>query len=294
MQIELKTSLKRFMKKTNGLILINKPSGYTSRDIVNIVSKSLGTKKVGHTGTLDPLASGLLVVLFGKYTKLVDTLTCLDKEYIAEIKLGVATDTLDITGNILEEKTFNITKDDILKVFASFIGKYQMEVPIYSAIKVNGKKLYEYARSKEEVKLPVKEVEIYDLKLISYEKDIIKFETHVSKGTYIRSLIRDICKKLNVLGTMNSLVRTKQGKFILESANTLDNIKNNNYHILDLKDILEDIQEYQIPENQYSKIKNGNPLTLTLQNKYLLMTYLGSNIALYKKEQDIYKPLIMY
>ncbi len=144
----------------NGFLIINKPVGYTSRDVVNIVGKSLKTKKVGHTGTLDPIASGVLVICIGRYTKLVDHLTSLEKEYIAEIKLGVMTDTLDITGNILEEKDFNLTKEQITETLKKFIGKYKMEVPIYSAIKVKGKKLYEYARKNIEVELPVKEVDI--------------------------------------------------------------------------------------------------------------------------------------
>ena len=123
----------------SGIIIVDKPKGYTSRDIVNIVSLEIHEKKVGHTGTLDPLATGVLVICFGKYTKLVDMLTALDKEYIAEIKLGIETDTLDITGNVLRKKDVSITKEQILKVFSKFIGVYQMEVPLYSAIKVHGK-----------------------------------------------------------------------------------------------------------------------------------------------------------
>lgn len=127
------------MKMTNGILIVNKEPNYTSRDVVNIVSKKLQTKKVGHTGTLDPLASGVLVICVERYTKLVDLLTCLNKEYIAEIKLGIATDTLDITGNILESKSFDITQETIKETLESFIGEYQMEVPIYSAIKVGAK-----------------------------------------------------------------------------------------------------------------------------------------------------------
>ena len=210
----------------SGIIIVDKPKDYTSRDIVNIISRELHEKSVGHTGTLDPLATGVLVVCIGKYTKLVDRLTSLNKEYIAEIKLGVETDTLDITGNILKKEEVSVTKEQILKVFSKFIGEYQMEVPLYSAIKVNGKKLYEYARNGEEVKLPIKKVHIYELELLSYQSDIITFRCKVEKGTYIRSLIRDITKSLGVVGTMNNLVRIKQGNFKIEEACSLEDICN--------------------------------------------------------------------
>lgn len=276
----------------NGLLVVNKPQGYTSRDIVNIVSKKLEIKKVGHTGTLDPLASGVLVICVGRYTKLVNFLTSFDKEYIAEIKLGIKTDTLDITGNILEEKDFLVTKNDILNVFASMIGQYEMEVPIYSAIKINGKKLYEYARKKEEVELPIKTVQIHELELLEFHNDIIKFRTKVEKGTYIRSLIRDICKKLNTIGTMNSLVRTKQGNFVLEDAITLHDIENETFSLKNIRDVLK-IKEIELTEQNVKKVKNGNSLEIKSQEEYLLFTYQKKEIAIYKKEINLYKPYIM-
>ena len=204
------------------LLVVNKEKNLTSRDIVNNLTKIFNTKKIGHTGTLDPIATGVLVCLFGKYTKLVDLLTSLDKEYIAEIKLGIKTDTGDITGSIIENKKYNITKEEIIKVFKEFPQKYEQTVPKYSAVKINGKKLYEYARNNIEIELPKREVSIFSLELIDYEKDIIKFKTHVSKGTYIRSLIEDICEKLGTIGTMNNLIRTKQGGFDIEDSFILD------------------------------------------------------------------------
>ena len=152
----------------SGILVIDKPEGYTSRDVVNIVGKELGTKKIGHTGTLDPLATGVLVLCIGKYTKLTNLLTSLDKEYIAEMKLGILTDTLDITGTVLKQEAFHVTKMQILKTFSHFLGNYHMEVPMYSAIKVNGRKLYKYARNGEKVSLPVKDVHIYELELLSF------------------------------------------------------------------------------------------------------------------------------
>lgn len=273
----------------NCLIILNKPSGYTSRDIVNIISKKLKTRKVGHTGTLDPLASGVLVLTVNRYTKLGELLTSLDKEYIAEIKLGIMTDTLDITGNIIAKEEFKITREDIEKVFKSFIGKYQMEVPIYSAIKVKGKKLYEYARNNEKVELPIKNVEIKELELLDFHNDIIKFRTKVEKGTYIRSLIRDICLRLNTIGTMNSLVRTKQGNFTLDSANELEQDK---YNFLKITDVL-NIMTYNLQENEYQKVINGNKLNLNSNEKILLLTYEKEEIAIYQKKEDFYLPHIM-
>ncbi len=276
----------------NGLVIINKPKDYTSRDIVNIVGKVLKTKKVGHTGTLDPLAEGVLVVCIGRYTKLVDMLTCYDKEYIAEIKLGIKTDTLDITGNVLEKKDFNVKKENIEEVFKKFIGKYVMEVPIYSAIKVNGKKLYEYARNNIEVKLPTKTVNIYELELLSYHDDIIRFRTKVEKGTYIRSLIRDICTSLNTIGTMNSLVRTKQGNFNLKNSYNIEDVKNNNFKLAKIKDLL-DIPIYHLVDAEYEKVKNGNNITLNLEDKYILLMYKNEEVAIYEKDLKGYKVYVM-
>ena len=150
----------------DGILIIDKPKDYTSRDVVNIVSKKLNTKKVGHTGTLDPLATGVLVICVGKATKLVDYLTSTYKEYEAELILGIKTDTADITGNILKEEDSIKKKEEILETLNNMIGKYNQTVPIYSAVKINGKKLYEYAREGKEIELPKREVEIKTLELL--------------------------------------------------------------------------------------------------------------------------------
>ena len=276
----------------SGIIIVDKPKDYTSRDIVNIISRELHEKRVGHTGTLDPLATGVLVVCIGKYTKLVDRLTSLNKEYIAEIKLGVETDTLDITEKKKKKEEVSVTKEQILRVFSKFIGEYQMEVPLYSAIKVNGKKLYEYARNGEEVKLPIKKVHIYELELLSYQSDIITFRCKVEKGTYIRSLIRDITKSLGVVGTMNNLVRIKQGNFKIEEACSLEDIQNHHYQILNIKDVLT-IENYEVNEVEYKKVSNGNSLYLNRKEEELLLTYQDREIAIYEKKKDLYKPKVM-
>lgn len=214
----------------NGVIAINKEKGYTSRDIVNIVGKVYHTKKVGHTGTLDPMATGVLVVCVGKATKLVSLLTATEKEYVADVLLGVETDSLDTDGNVLREESVDCDQTRIDQVLKSMKKTYLQEVPKYSAVKVKGKKLYEYARSNQEVKLPKKEVTIYDLERISdvfYENGKIRFQIRckVSKGTYIRSLIRDIAHELGTIGVMSGLCRTKQGEFELKDCVSLEQLK---------------------------------------------------------------------
>lgn len=214
----------------NGVIAINKEKGYTSRDVVNIVGKVYHTKKVGHTGTLDPMATGVLVVCVGKATKLVSLLTTTEKEYVADVLLGVETDSLDTDGNVLREESVDCDQTRIDQVLKSMKKTYLQEVPKYSAVKVKGKKLYEYARSNQEVKLPKKEVTIYDLERISdvfYENGKIRFQIRckVSKGTYIRSLIRDIAHELGTIGVMSGLCRTKQGEFELKDCVSLEQLK---------------------------------------------------------------------
>ena len=276
----------------SGIIIVDKPKDFTSRDIVNIISHELHEKKVGHTGTLDPLATGVLVVCVGKYTRLVDMLTSLDKEYIVEIKLGIETDTLDITGNILKKEETHITRSQILEAFSKFIGLYKMEVPKYSAIKVNGKKLYEYAREGIEVALPVKEVHIYDLELLSFCQNMIRFRCKVEKGTYIRSLIRDMMKYLGVLGTMSNLIRIRQGNFRIEDASSLEDIKNHQFKWLQAKDVL-DIPIYTLDDHQYKKVSNGNSIYLDRDDDMLLLIYRDEEVAIYKKSDELYKPKVM-
>ncbi len=269
----------------NGILLINKEKDYTSRDIVNIVSKELKTKKIGHTGTLDPLATGVLVLTIGSYTKLSELLTATYKEYIAEVILGINTDTLDITGNILEDKDCIIEKELIEQTLKKMIGFYEQEVPIYSAVKVNGKKLYEYARNNEEVILPKKMVEIKNIELLDYKidgnKTNFKFKCLVSKGTYIRSLIRDIAFKLNTVGVMKNLTRTKQGNFNIEDCYTLEDIKNNNYKLLDVDNCL-DIKQIDMNEELEYKIKNGQIIN-NIYNEDIIMFRSSNIISIYKK-----------
>lgn len=286
----------------NGIILINKEENYTSRDVVNVISKILKTKKVGHTGTLDPLATGVLVICVGEATKISELLTSTYKEYVAEVILGLNTDTLDITGNILEEENVIKSKLEIEEILKKMIKKYEQEVPIYSAVKVNGKKLYEYARNNEEVKLPKKEVDIKEIELLDYKvednKTEFKFKCLVSKGTYIRSLIRDIAYELNTIGVMKTLNRTKQGLFEIKDTNTLEDIKNNNYKIISIKEVLKDFKVVIVDEFIESKIKNGAILDNDYNEDIILFKNKNQDLlALYKKydkDEKKIKPYKMF
>jgi tRNA pseudouridine55 synthase len=281
----------------NGILLINKPIDFTSRDVVNKLTKILKTKKIGHTGTLDPIATGVLVVCVGNTTKLCELLTSEYKEYVATIKLGIKTDTLDTTGNIIEEKEYNVTEEQIKEVLNSFLGTSIQTTPIYSAVKVNGKKLYEYAREGKEVELPKREINITDIELISYKDDEIKFKTTVSKGTYIRALIDDICNKLNTVGTMSSLIRTKQGKFTLEETFALEDVENGKYELISIEKALSDIETITIDEDTYNKVKNGAIIPKQFNNDYANLLYNNKIVAIYKtydKDNTLAKPFKMF
>lgn len=277
----------------NGIILVDKPKDFTSRDVVNIVSKKLKTKKIGHTGTLDPLATGLLILTIGKGTKISELITSDIKEYIATFKFGIKTDTLDITGNIIDNKNKKISKQDLLNTINKFNGTYLQEVPIYSAVKVKGKKLYEYARNKEEVILPKKEVTIYEIDLLNFEEEIT-IKCLVSKGTYIRSLIRDIGQDLGTYATMTSLIRTKQGNFNLMDSYTIDDINNDKYKLIPLEDYFKDYPKIDVDDTLYKKVKNGNKIENIYNIKDLVSIYYNEKlIAIYKKNNLELKPYKM-
>lgn len=282
----------------DGLLLINKPKNMTSRDVVNKIGHILNTKKIGHTGTLDPIATGVLVLCIGKYTKLFDLITSYEKEYIATAILGIETDTLDITGNIINKKDFIVDINTINKVISSFKGEYMQEVPAYSAIKVNGKKLYEYARNNEKVELPKRRVNIKNIELINYNDETkeLKFKVLVSKGTYIRSLIRDIGNKLDIPMTMKELERTKQGKFDIENCFNIEDIKNNNFNFLNIEDVL-DYKIINIDNNLLlNKIKNGALIENIYDEKYIMFKHENKIISIYKiyeKNEKYIKPYKM-
>ena len=277
------------MNNYNGILIVNKPSGITSRDVVNIVGKTLNTKKVGHTGTLDPMATGVLVLCLGNALKVCELITANDKEYIAKVILGIETETLDTTSPIINTKKTNITKEEIEKVLNSFKGSYLQEVPKYSAVKINGKKLYEYAREGKEIELPKKMVTIYDIQLVSditYYNDTTTFyiKTTVSKGTYIRSLIRDIGYKLNTCGCMDSLERTRQGIFNIDNSYTLEEIKNNNYKLLSIEESLPNIPLVEVDNKTLFKIRNGVKLKKFFTGDMAIIKDKNKVVAIYKND----------
>ncbi len=277
----------------NGILVVNKEKDYTSRDVVNIVSKILNTKKVGHTGTLDPMAEGVLVLTVGKCTKLCDYLTSNYKEYIAEFELGYETDTLDNTGSVLKTSEKRVSEEDIIKVINSFVGEYNQEVPKYSAVKINGKKLYEYARNEEEISLPSRLVDIKNIEVLEISKTI-KIKCMVSKGTYIRSLIRDIGVGLGTYATMTSLLRTKQGVFDIENSYKLDVIKNGTYELIKVEEVFKDYPKIKLDEDSYKKVSNGCVLQNEYDSEYILFYYQDNLISIYKSiENKKIKPFIM-
>lgn len=271
----------------NGVLLIDKPAGFTSRDIVNQVGKIFHTKKIGHTGTLDPMATGVLILCVGSYTKLVDNLTSKNKEYIAVMQLGLLTDTLDTTGKTLKEESVNISKDQIYAAFKNFPREYNQEVPSYSAVKINGKKLYEYAREGVSVALPKRMVSIYSLEILSIDNNEITFKTCVSKGTYIRSLIRDLGTSLKTYASMRSLRRVSQGAFAIDKCLKISDITENT-SLLTLDDLF-NYPHFSLNDTEYQKVLNGNKLFLDSDSLYLLLTYQNKTIALYMKDGDTYR-----
>ena len=275
-------TLEEYLTDFSGIIVVNKEKGMTSFDVVYNIKKIFGIKKVGHTGTLDPLAEGVLIVALGKATKVVELLTSYEKEYIASVKLGIKTDTLDITGKVINDIKVenNLNIEEALEHFKR---TYLQEVPIYSAVKVKGKKLYQYARENKSIKLPKKEVTIKEISLLDKKKDSFTFKALVSKGCYIRSLINDICSYLGTYGTMASLVRTKQGDISLSDAYKLDDIRKNNYKLLSIKDVLS-FPVISVNSSLAFKIKNGQVIDnlFSIKDKVLFEDEDGIFLGIYE------------
>lgn len=272
----------------NGILVINKPKDMTSREVVDIACKKLNTKRIGHTGTLDPIATGVLVLGVNEGCKVIDLLTQEDKIYEAKVLVGLETDTLDITGNVLNEYNIeNLTSYEVEKALSNYRGKYNQEVPKYSAIHVGGKRLYEYARNNIDVELPKREIEIYSLDLkdkIYYQdgKYIFSIITHVSKGTYIRSLIRDIGLSLGHPCTMLELNRIKQGTFSLEQAIDIEDISSDK--LLSIDKALTNIKSITVDDFIVKKVLNGAILDLnTNEDKILILDSDNNLLAIYQR-----------
>jgi len=251
------------MNELNGIIVLNKPRGFTSHDAVNVVRKILGTRKVGHTGTLDPNAEGVLPICVGKSTRACDMITFSDKEYIATVKLGITTDTYDIWGEVVRERDVCVTKQNLCDAINAFTGEIEQVPPMYSAIKQNGKKLYELARQGIEVERKARKVNIYECELCDFCEDTFTIRVKCSKGTYIRSLCFDIGEYLGCGATMTSLVRTASSVFTIQEAITPDELRckveeNGAESVLDCVDrIFADLPVYKANSVVKSRLQNG-------------------------------------
>lgn len=249
----------------NGIIVVNKEKGWTSNDIVQKL-KGIFHEKTGHTGTLDPLATGVLPILIGKGTLLSKYLINHDKEYIATIKLGEKTTTGDSEGEILERKKVTdemLEEENIKKALKGFVGKQSQIPPMYSAIKVNGKKLYEYARKGQNVEIKPRNIEIYNMEIISVSKEEkeITYKVACSKGTYIRSLCEDIAKKLGTVGYMKELTRTKVGDFYIEDSLKIGEVEGNfeelEKKIITIEKFFKDNEKIKLNNKQLERFLNG-------------------------------------
>lgn len=271
----------------DGVLLINKPAGYTSHDIVGIVRKKLHTKKVGHCGTLDPDATGVLVVCVNKATKAIQFLTSDSKIYRATLSLGKSTDTYDASGKVLEEKEVGeIQQDQVEEVLNSFLGHSKQTPPIYSAIKVNGKKLYEYARNGEEVEIKERDIEIMMIQLISFKDNEIVFDVKCSKGTYIRSLCVDIAKKLGYPGHMAHLTRIVSGKFSLEDCYSLEDLENDNFKLISLDEALSDYPKLILKDSK--TVYHGKMIKSDLKGQVAICDESQHILAIYEDNGEGY------
>lgn len=262
----------------NGIIIVDKPQGKTSHDIVYAIRRLTGIKKVGHTGTLDPMATGVLPICIGSATKVSDMLTLSDKAYTAEFVLGKTTDTLDAEGEVLTETEVNVTEDEIRAAVMSFVGEIEQIPPMYSAIKQNGKKLYELARQGIEVERKPRKVTINSIDILEINGKTVTIDVSCSKGTYIRTLCADIGEKLGVGAYMTKLRRTKTGMFDISESHTLDELgtlkdKEGTLKstLIPVDKIFEDYPEIILNEKQKKSVTNG-----------VRMTYKGKENQVYR------------
>ena len=247
-----------------GLLLIDKPEGITSFSAVSAVKRAANEKRVGHTGTLDPMATGVLPILLGKATALSSIMLDADKRYIARVKLGIATDTCDITGKVLENKAVSCNNKQLLEAFKKFTGDIKQTPPIYSALKKDGVRLYDLARQGISVDIPSREITVFSLKLLEdlNEENEFAVECHVSKGTYIRSLARDIGEYLGCGATLTALRRTYASGFDINECTPLENIKENGAegYILNEEIAVSHLRAITVTEKQAIRFCNGGQL----------------------------------
>lgn len=278
----------------DGIIIVNKTKGITSFDVIRKLKKILRTKKIGHTGTLDPLASGVMLICVGKSTKLAQDLEAKDKVYIADFDIGYATDTYDTEGKKIAENHIEISKENLIEATKKFLGSIKQVPPMYSAIKMDGKKLYDLARKGIEVERSERDVKIEYINILNFGENKAQIQTKVSKGCYIRSLIYDIGKDLGTYATMTELLRTAVGDYSLEQAYTLEEIENlitkNNFEFLKT---VEEIFNYPIyklnSEKEFTLFKNGNTVKINekIENGRYRIYFQNEFIGLANAEKNI-------
>ena len=276
-----------------GIIVVNKPKGITSFDVIRKLKKILKTKKIGHTGTLDPLATGVMLMCVGKATKLASDLEAKDKVYIADFDIGYATDTYDIEGKKIAENIIEISKEDLEQSIKKFIGNIKQVPPMYSAIKIDGNKLYHLARKGIEVERPERDVTIEYINLLDFKDNKAKIETKVSKGCYIRSLIYDIGQDLGTYATMTALQRKQVGDYSLEDSYSLEQIEemvlNNDFKFLKTIEEIFSYDKYSLQtEKELTLYKNGNTVKIkeNLENKKYRIYFQDEFIGLANVENN--------
>lgn len=276
-----------------GIILVNKPKGISSFDVIRKLKKILKTKKIGHTGTLDPLATGLMLICIGKATKLASDLEAKNKVYLANFEIGYATDTYDIEGKRIAENLIDVSKDNLELSLKKFIGDIKQVPPMYSAIKIDGNKLYHLARKGIEIERPERDVTIEYIKLLDFKDNKAKIETKVSKGCYIRSLIYDIGLDLGTYATMTELQRINVGEYSLTNSYTLEQMEemaqNNDFSFLNSVEDVFSYEKYNLEtEKELTLFKNGNTVKIkdSLENKKYRVYYQDEFLGLASIENN--------
>ena len=271
------------------VLYVDKPSGMTSFDLCFKLRKVLQTRKIGHTGTLDPLATGVMIILFDKATKASQFLVSDDKRYEARIKLGIETDSLDIDGNVLKEEECDVPDEHTLQsVLDSFIGASKQTVPMTSAVKINGKRLYVYQHENQEVELPVRDIYVHEIVLKEIHPDGFSFTCKVSSGTYIRALARDILEKLGLIGCVSELRRMAVDEISIDDCQTLDEIQNGNYVTHDLYELLSaryETLDYPDP----AIIMNGKRIKIESDASQIFIAHGKESLAIYEKDGEEYR-----
>ncbi|MFA5421513.1 MAG: tRNA pseudouridine(55) synthase TruB [Bacilli bacterium] len=274
------------VKQKSGIILIDKTEGLTSRQVVNSLSYNLSTKKVGHIGTLDPFATGLLILTINQATKIGAYLEALDKTYVARLKLGEKTDTGDLTGEIIERKrpAKSLDSSEISAIMASFLGKRKQIPPMFSALKRDGKPLYKYARQGLTVDREPRDIEVYEINLISFENEMVEFSARVSKGTYLRTLGEEIAEALGTVGHLVSLRRTAIGRFTVDRAIKAEGATYDD--AVSIGEALRHLPQLEIGGPQLLDVTYGKPISLNLEAPLVLFLKDEKALALYEKRED--------